>query len=116
MTKGVPRPGIRYAATPPTGGSDDLGAVHLAERVGDELQPGSVGVPEVQRRPADVLVVDAGGVQALPSGGPGLLRHRDRQVVEAAEDLRVGSEVEAREVEEGDRVAVADVEEEVCRA
>src|SRR5262249_54377811 len=43
-------------------------------------------------------------------------RHRDREVVEATEDLGVGTEVEPREVEEREQVAVADVEEEVRRA
>ena len=47
---------------------------------------------------------------------PALGLDRDGQVVEAAEPLGVGAEVEAGEVEEGDRVAVADVEEEVGRA
>ena len=37
----------------------------------------------------------------------------ERDVVQAAEHLRVLAEVEAREVEEGEQVAVADVEEEV---
>jgi hypothetical protein len=37
-------------------------------------------------------------------------------VVEAAEDLGVGAEVEAGEVEEGEQVALAEIEEEVVRA
>ena len=39
--------------------------------------------------------------------------HRDREVLQPAEHLGVGPEVEAGEVEERERVAVADVEEEV---
>ena len=34
----------------PSSGSEHLGAVHLAERVGEQLQPGAVGVAEVDRR------------------------------------------------------------------
>ena len=41
---------------------------------------------------------------------------RDRDVVQPAEHLGVGAEVEPREVEEGEQVAVADVEEEVVGA
>ena len=49
----------------------DLGAVHLPERVSDQLEPGSVGVAEVDRRPALHLVVDAGLVEAARSFGVG---------------------------------------------
>ena len=49
--------------------------------------------------------------QVLPA--PGL--NRDRDVVQPAQHLGVGAEVEAGEVEEGQQVAVADVEEEVGR-
>ncbi len=49
------------------------------------------------------------GLEVLPPLG----RHRQGQVLQPAEHLGVGPEVEAGEVEERQRVAVADVEEEV---
>src|SRR3954470_23764656 len=43
-----------------TDASEDLVAVHLAERVGDELDAGAVGVAEVDRDAAVHLVRDPG--------------------------------------------------------
>jgi hypothetical protein len=95
-------------------GPEDVLAIHLAEGVGEELEAGAVGVAEVQRHTAFFEVADAGRVQVGAQRGPLLRRYRDRQVVQAAEDLGVGAEVEAGEVEERQQVAVADVEEEVA--
>ena len=52
----------------------ELVAVHLAERVGDQLDPGTVGIPEVDRRAALQQVLDAGGLEPLsapPASSPG---------------------------------------------
>ncbi|GAB3285240.1 hypothetical protein GCM10027563_17880 [Parasphingorhabdus pacifica] len=58
-------------------------------------------------------VFDTGSVelghQVLPLFGS----HRDRDVVQSAEDFGVGAEVESGEVEERQQVSVSDVEEEV---
>ena len=51
--------------------------------------------------------------QPLHQLGPALGVDADGHVVQAAEHLGVGADVQAGEVEEGDEVAVADVEEEV---
>src|SRR3954447_23022485 len=95
---------------PPGGSTEDL-AVHLAERVADQLEPGAVRVREVNRRAVDVRVRDASRIQlalqVLPAGG----LDGDRQVMQAAQHLGVRAEIEAWEVEERERVAVADVEE-----
>ena len=88
-------------------------AVHLAERVGDELDPGAVGVPEVDRDAAVHLVLDAGLLEALDEPRPSDWARPRSHVVEAAEDLGVRAHVETGEVEEREQVAVADVEEEV---
>ena len=61
-------------------------------------------------------VGDARGVELGLEVGPALRLDRDGEVVEAAEHLGVGAEVEPGQVEERQRVAVADVEEEVGRA
>src|SRR5690349_7799927 len=95
--------------------SYDLRHVHLAERLGEQLEALAVGAAEVQGHPADLEVLDAGLVEAGPQDLPLRRRHADRQVVVAAEDLAVRWQVEAGEVEEGEGVAVADVEEEVRR-
>ncbi len=76
----------------------------------------AVGAVEVQRRAAHLLVGNAGGVELLLEVVPACRLDRERDVVEPAEHLRVVAEVEPREVEEGEEVAVADVEEEVRRA
>ena len=91
-------------------------AVHLAERVGDQLDPGAVGVAEVDRHLAVDDVLDTGLVEPPTRCVPALGLDRDRHVVQPAEHLGVRPDVEAREVEEGEQVAVADVEEEVRRA
>src|SRR4051795_11981601 len=93
--------------------SEDVLAVHLAERVGDQLDAGAVGVTEVDRDAAVHLVRDAGVGEPLDQLGPVLGVDADGHVVQAAEDLGVRADVQAREVEEGQQVAVADVEEEV---
>ena len=94
-------------------GLEHLVAVHLAERVGDELDARSVGVAEVDRDAAVHLVLDPGLGEPGDECVPALGIHRDRHVVQPAEHLGVGPDVEAREVEEGQQVGVADVEEEV---
>src|SRR4051795_1275071 len=93
--------------------SEDVVAVHLAEGVGDELDAGAVGVPEVHRDAAVHDVLDAGVGEPLHQLAPALRVDADGHVVQAAEHLGVGADVQAGEVEEGDEVAVADVEEEV---
>src|SRR6266704_5113259 len=93
--------------------SEDVAAVHFAEGVGEKFQAGAVGVAEVQRRAALLHVLDAGRLEVGAQRGPLLRRHRDREVVQAAEDLGVRAEVKPGEVEEGQQVAVPDVEEEV---
>src|SRR3954451_23983210 len=93
--------------------SEDVVAVHLAERVGDELDAGAVRVAEVHRDAAVHDVLDAGVGEPLHQLAPALRVDADGHVVQAAEHLGVGADVQAGEVEEGDEVAVADVEEEV---
>src|SRR3954469_3068856 len=98
------------AATRP---SEDVVAVHLAERVGDELDAGAVGVAEVDRDAAVHGVLHPGVGEPLHQLLPVLGVDADRHVVQAAEHLGVRADVQAREVEERDEVAVADVEEEM---
>src|SRR4051794_6777100 len=93
--------------------SEDVVAVHLAERVGDELDAGAVGIAEVDRDAAVHDVLDVGVGESLHQLAPALRLDADGYVVQPAEDLGVGADVEAGEVEEGQQVAVADVEEEV---
>src|SRR3954454_13823357 len=93
--------------------SEDVVAVHLAERVGDQLDAGAVGVAEVDRDAAVHDVLHPGVGEPLHQLLPVLGVDADRHVVQAAEHLGVGAAVQAGEVEEGDEVAVADVEEEV---
>src|SRR3954454_3126791 len=93
--------------------SEDVVAVHLAERVGDELDAGAVGVAEVDRDAAVHLVRDAGVLQPAYQFLPVVRVDADRHVVQPAEHLGVRADGQAREVEEGEQVAVADVEEEV---
>src|SRR5690242_18847840 len=93
--------------------SEDVAAVHFAEGVGEEFQAGAVGVAEVQRRAALLHVLDAGCLEVGAQRGPLLGCHRDREVVQAAEDFGVRADVQAGEVEKGQQVAVPDVEEEV---
>src|SRR3954470_5436748 len=99
-----------------TDASEDLVAVHLAERVGDELDAGAVGVAEVHRDAAVHDVLDAGVGEPLHQLAPALRVDADGHVVQPAEHLGVGADVQAGEVEEGDEVAVANVEEEMRRA
>ena len=91
-------------------------AVHLPERVGDELQAGAVWVAEVHRGAALQLVVDAGSLQVGAQAGPSIRFHGDSHVVKPAQHFGVRPEVEAREVEERDEVALAQIEEEVVGA
>src|SRR3954470_3996712 len=93
--------------------SEDVLAVHLAERVGDQFDAGAVGVAEVDRDAAVHGVLDAGVGEPLYQLAPVLGVDADGHVVQAAEHLGVGADVQAGEVEEGDEVAVADVEEEM---
>src|SRR3954447_1510975 len=93
--------------------SEDVVAVHLAERVGDELDAGAVGVAEVDRDAAVHGVLHPGVGEPLHQLLPVLGVDADRHVVQAAEHLGVRADVQAREVEERDEVAVADVEEEM---
>src|SRR4051794_26331466 len=97
-------------------GSDDDVAVHLPERIADQLQAGAVGIREVDRAPVDVGVRDVRRVELVLEVLPPARLDGDGEVVEAAEHLRVRSDVETGQVEEGERVAIADVEEEVRRA
>ena len=60
-------------------------------------------------------VLDAGLGQLAHQRLPALRLDADRHVVQAAEHLGVGPDVEAGKVEERDQVPVADVEEEVRR-
>src|SRR5262245_38516853 len=62
-------------------------AVHLPERIADQFEPRSVGITEVQRRPADVVVLHAGVVELLLQTLPVLGWRRDREVVQPAEHL-----------------------------
>src|SRR4051794_40115939 len=87
--------------------SEHLRAVHLTERVGDQLDAGAVGVAEVDRDPAVHLVRDAGAGESLDQLLPVLGVDADRHVVQAAEHLGVVADVQAGEVEEGQQVAVA---------
>src|SRR4051794_35632870 len=59
------------------GGLTDLGAVHLAQRVGQQFQAGAVGVAEVDRGTAFHVVGDAGGVQVGTQVLPPFGRYRD---------------------------------------
>src|SRR4051794_13098535 len=87
-------------------GSEDVVAVHLAERVGDQLDAGAVGVAEVHRDAAVHLVRDLRIGEPLHQLAPAVGVDADRHVVQAAEHLGVGADVEAGEVEEGDEIAV----------
>lgn len=84
--------------------SEDVIAVHLAERVGDQLESSAVGIAEVQRDLAVLDQFDTGlgqlGAQLRPLGR----FDADRDVVEAAEYFLVRAHVETREVEEGRRL------------
>ena len=51
-------------------GLQDLGAVHLAERVGEQFKPGAVGVLEVDRGPALRRGIPPPRRRACPSGNP----------------------------------------------
>jgi hypothetical protein len=88
-------------------------AVHLAERVGDELDASAVGVGEVHRHVAVDDVLHPGFVEPRDDLTPPFRLHRDGEVVEPAKDLGVRSDVQPGEVEERQQVLVADVEEEV---
>lgn len=96
--------------------SDDAVAVHLAQRVADQLDPLPVRTAEVQRRPRVVGVGDAGVVELRLQRRPAGRLHGDGDVVQAACHLGVAVEIQTGEVEERQRVAEADVEEEVRRA
>ena len=96
-------------------GLQHLCSIHLAQRVGDEFYAGAVGVVEVDRRAVDLLIRNALLIKLRLDRGPPLRRHRDCQVVQAAQHLGIGPQIEAGQVEEGKRVAVADVEEEMRR-
>src|SRR5437764_2280381 len=96
------------------GASEDVAAVHFAEGVGEQFQAGAVGVAEVERYAAFLHVLHARRLEVGAERGPLLRRHRDREVVQAAEDFGVRAEVQAGEVEERQEVAVPDVEEEVA--
>src|SRR3954454_9827601 len=93
--------------------SEDVVAVHLAQRVGDQLDAGAVGVAEVHRDAAVHLMLDAGIGEPLHQLIPPFGVDADGHVVQPAEYLGVGADVQAGEVEEGQQIAVADVEEEV---
>jgi V8-like Glu-specific endopeptidase len=96
-------------------GLHDLGAVHFAERVGEQFKPGAVGVLEVDRGLARDVVFHSRGVELALQVIPLVLGHRDRYVVEVPERLPVRPQVKTGEVEERQQVSVADVEEEVAR-
>src|SRR4051812_6232256 len=98
------------------GRSEHLRAVHLAERVGDELDPRAVGIAEVHRDAAVHLVRHAGLGEPLHELAPAVGIDADRHVVQAAQHLGVRADVQAGEVEEREQVPVPDVEEEVRRA
>ncbi len=108
----TPVPAPTPTVTP--SGLQDLRAVHLAERVGEQSQPGAVRVAQVQRRPTLLLVGNPRGVEPAPQVLPLLPGDRDRDVVQATEDLGVRADVQAGEVEERQQVAVPHVEEEVA--
>src|SRR4051794_9849207 len=110
---GIPPRGSTYLARHPW--RSDRVAVHLAQRVVQQLEALAVGAAEVHRRAALLVGLDTGVAELLAQPLPLLGLDGDRQVVEPAEDLGVGAEVEPREVEVGEQVAVADVEEEVRR-
>ena len=97
-------------------GSHHRRSVHLAQRIRDQFQPLAVGTPEIDRRAVDVGVLDAEIVEPRLEPVPLLGLDRDRQVMQPAEHLLVRADVETGEVEERQRVVVADVEEEVGRA
>ena len=89
-----------------TGGqsSPDVMPVHLPKGIADQLEASAVGITEVQRRPADVVVLHARVIELLLQALPVLGRRRDRDVVEPAEHFGVVAEVEAGEVEERDEL------------
>ncbi len=103
----------------PTGtqaGLQDLRAVHLAERVGEQFKARAVRVAQVCRRPALFRVLGSGGVQLAAQVLPFPPGDRDRDVVQAAEHLRVRADVQAGKVEERQQSAVPHIEEEVTGA
>ena len=90
-----------------------LTALHLTETLRRELDALTIGAREVERLAAHLVRVDAGLSDALPQLCPPLGRDPYRQVVQPTEELAVFTEVEAREIEERQAVAVSQVEEEV---
>ncbi len=85
------------------GASEHVAPVHLAQRVGDELDAGPVGIAEVHRHPAVHLVVHPGLLEPVDQAFPVRRVDRDRAVMEAAEHLGVRPDVEAGEVEKASR-------------
>src|SRR3954454_4155812 len=88
-------------------------ALRLSERVGDQLEAGAVGIAEVDRDAAVQFVLDLRVGEPLHQLLPAAGLDADRHVMQPAEDLGVGSDVESGKVEEGEQVAVAEVEEEM---
>src|SRR5205814_928260 len=100
----------------PNVGSADDAAVHLAERIREQFQPGAVRVPEVEGGAALLLARDARLLKLPAQVCPPLGRHRDGDVVQSSQHLGIRAEVQPGQVEEGQQVAVADVEEEMAGA
>src|SRR5262245_58701858 len=65
ITANVTRPADRPLPAPCGDLSEHLGAVHLPEWVGAQLEPRAVRVAEVDRRPALLEVLDPGLVEVL---------------------------------------------------
>src|SRR3954469_20341635 len=80
--------------------SQHAAAVHLTERVGDDLDPRAVRVTEVGRHVAVDHVLDTRRVELADQVAPAFRLDTDGHVVQAAQDLAVRADVEAGEVEE----------------
>src|SRR5712691_4472426 len=93
--------------------------VHLEQRLAKQLELNAVRVLEIDRISDAAVwakVADAICLEAL-FGGLELVRlDRDGNVLDAADRFHPGLESETREVEEGQQVAVAEIEEKVGRA
>src|SRR5207248_44426 len=88
----------RAARSPSRRPLPHLVAVHLAQRVGDQLEAGPVRVAEVDRGPALGLVLHTGLVEAGLGLRPLVGVHGDGDVVQPAQYLGVGPQIEAGEV------------------
>src|SRR5262245_15264813 len=93
---------------------EDALAVHLAEGITEQLQSCAIGITEVER-PANLLIRYPSGIKLRFDPFPLLWLHGERQVMQPSEDLLIRIQVQPWKVEEGNGIAVSNIEEKVCR-